>query len=49
MIKLKFLQLTMLNSEKFYFGGCSCQKTFNFSVSLIVTEIISCIVIFIFL
>jgi len=30
MVKLKFLQLSMLNSVKFYFGGCSCQKTFNF-------------------
>jgi len=30
-VKLKFLQLSLLNSEKFYFGGCSCQKSLNFS------------------
>jgi len=30
-VKLKFLQLSMLNNGKFYFGGCSCQETFNFS------------------
>jgi len=28
---IKFLQLSMLNIGKFYFGDCSCQKTFNFS------------------